>query len=139
MTFSFSATPDFDFLVQFAQQIQAPINNGLMLIPEWLGEGYIHKLKFGIDFKLVIYRYVLNEKLTIKRNSFGDGNDLVNMFFYNNEKPVQIAHNNDPYIRVSQQDGSSIQITSNDMSSSINFPAYHHINYVVVGVQASRL
>lgn len=139
MIFSFSATPDFDFLAQFANHIQAQVDNGLMLIPEGLGQGYIRKLKFGTDFKVVIHQYVLREDLTIKRNSSGNGNDLITVFFYSNEQPVEIAYNNDANVRFSQRDESAIQITSNDLSSTIRFPAHHQINYVVVGIKAPRL
>jgi hypothetical protein len=43
MVFRFSAIPDFDFPAQFANQIQVPVENGLLVIPEWLGQGYIRK------------------------------------------------------------------------------------------------
>lgn len=139
MIFSFSATPDFDFVKQFAERIQAPVHNDLLMIPERLGQGYIRKLKFGPDFKIVIHYYVLKEDLVIKRNSFGDGHDLITIFFYNNEKPVEIAYNNDPRVLFSQRDDSAIQVTSNDLSSSIRFPAQHQIHYVVVGIKAPKL
>jgi AraC-like DNA-binding protein len=109
------------------------------MIPEWLGQGYIRKLKFGTDFKVVIHRYILHEDLTIQRNSFGAGNDLVTMFFYSNDEPIEIAYNNDPHVRFSQRDNSAIQVTSNDLSSTVCFPAHHHINYVVVGITAPKL
>jgi len=139
MIFSFSATPEFDFLAQFAEQILVPVTNGLVLIPERLGQGYIRKLKFGPDFKIVIHQYLLNEELIIKRNSTGDRNDLVTMFFYSNEQPVEIAYNDDPQVLFSQRDESAIQVTSNDLSSSISFPPHHPINYVVVGITPLRL
>jgi AraC-like DNA-binding protein len=139
MIFSFSATPDFDFLAQFANQIQVQVENGLMMIPERLGKGYIRKLRFGTDFKVVIHRYMLKEDLTIKRNASSDGNDLITIFFYNNEQPVEIAYKTDPQVRFSQRDDSAIQVTSNDLSSTVRFPAHHHINYVVVGIKAPKL
>lgn len=139
MVFSFSATPDFDFIAQFATQIQTPAENGLLVIPDWLGQGAIRKLKFGNDFKIVIHNYVLNEDLTIERNASAEGNDLVTMFFYTNDEPIEIAYNNDPHVRFSQRDASAVQLTSNDLSSTICFPAHHQINYVVVGIQAARL
>ncbi len=139
MVFSFSATPDFDFLAQFASQVQAPVKDGVLTIPQHLGEGSITKLRFGQDFKIVIHRYILNEVLTIKRNAFGAGNDLITMFFYSNEQPVEIAYNNDSQVRFSQRDASAIQVTSNDLSSSISFPAHQQINYIVVGITAPKL
>ena len=110
-----------------------------MMIPEHLGKGSIRKLRFGNDFKLVIHQYVLQEDITINGNASGDGNDLITMFFYHNEHSDEIAYNNDPQVRFSQWDDSAIQITSNDLSSTIYFPANQHINYVVVGIKAPRL
>ena len=139
MIFSFSATPDFDFLTYFARQIQAPVHNDLMLIPDHLGQGYIHRLAFGPDFKITIHRYVFKEDLIIKRNSSGSGNDLITIFFYNNEQPLGIAYNDDPQILFSQRDVSAIQVTSNDLSSTIRFPSHHQIHYLVVAIKPSQL
>ncbi|WP_245706179.1 helix-turn-helix transcriptional regulator [Catalinimonas alkaloidigena] len=99
----------------------------------------MRKYRFGSDFKVVFHHYTLKEELTIQRQAAGDGNDLVTMFFYRHEQPVEIAYNQDPSVRFSQRDHSAIQVTSNDLSSSIRFPAHHTIHYVVVGVRAARL
>ncbi len=139
MTFSFSATPDFDFITQFAEHIRAPVHNDLVAIPGRLGEGSIRKLMFGPDFKIVIHRYVLQEELIVKRNSSGEGNGLITFFFYSNEQPVRIAYNNDPHVQFSQRDESAIQVTSNDLSSTICFPAQHQVHYMVVAIKAHRL
>jgi AraC-like DNA-binding protein len=139
MVFSFLATGNFDFLSRFANEIHAPVNNGLLIIPEYLGHGYIRKLEFGPDFIVIIHRYILKEELTIKRNSSGDGNDLVTMFFYSNEQPVEIAYNNKLQVRFSHRDESAIQVTSNDLNSSVSFPANQPVNYVVVRLNAPRL
>jgi AraC-like DNA-binding protein len=139
MIFSFSATPDFDFITQFAHSIRMPVQNDLMLMPDRLGEGYIRKLVFGPDFKITIHRYTLREDLTIKRNAFGGGNDLITIFFYSNEQLVEIAYNDEPRVKFSQRDDSAIQVTSNDLSSTVRFPAHHQIHYMVVGIKAPRL
>lgn len=139
MIFSFSATADFDFLTQFARHIQAPINNGVMVIPDALGQGYIRRLVFGPDFKITQHHYTLREDFIIKRNSSGGGNDLITLFFYSNEQSLEIAFNNNPNVSFSQRAHSAIQVTSNDLSSTIRFPAHHHINYIVVGIMAPRL
>jgi len=134
MIFSFSATPDFDFLKQFAQYIGTQVHNGLLMIPERLGEGYIRRLAFGQHFKITLHHYTLREDLIIKRNSSGLGNDLITVFFYNNEQPLGIAFNDNPLVLFSQRDDSAIQVTSNDLSSTIRFPAGYHIHYVVVAI-----
>ncbi|MFD0793088.1 helix-turn-helix transcriptional regulator [Mucilaginibacter litoreus] len=139
MIFSFSATPDFDFLTRFAQYIQAPVRNDLLVIPERLGEGYIRKLSFNQEFKITLHRYTLQEDLIIKRNASGLGNELITIFFYSNEQALGIAFNDSPPVLFSQRDDSAIQVTSNDLSSTIRFPANHHVHYVVVAISPAYL
>ena len=139
MTFSFSATPDFDFLTYFARHIQATFHNGVLEIPETLGQGYIRKLAFGPDFKVTIHHYRLKEDLVIKRHTSGLGNELITVFFYDNEQSLGIAYNNNPDVLFSQRAESAIQVTSNDLSSTIRFPAHQQINYVVVAIKPTRL
>ncbi|MBL4675589.1 MAG: helix-turn-helix transcriptional regulator [Mucilaginibacter sp.] len=139
MLFSFSATADFDFLTQFARYIHVPVEKDMLQIPETLGKGYIRRLAFGSDFKITFHHYILKEDLTIKRNCFEGGNELITLFFYSNEQPLEIAFDKNPNILFSQRDDSAIQVTSNDLSSTIRFPAGHQINYAVVGVMVPRL
>jgi AraC-like DNA-binding protein len=139
MTFSFSATPDFDFMTYFARHIGATVDKNLLVIPDHLGQGYIRKLAFGADFKITIHHYMLKEDLTIKRNSPKQGTDLVTVFFYSNEQALEIAYNDDPDVQFSQRDDSAIQVTSNDLSSSIRFPANIFINYVVIAIKPAYL
>lgn len=135
MIFSFSATADFDFMTYFARHIGATVNDNLLVIPDHLGEGTITKLDFGPDFKITIHRYQLKEDLVIKRNTSGHGNDLITIFFYTNEQPLGIAYNDDPYVQFSQREDSAIQVTSNDLSSTIRFPANHSVHYMVVAIK----
>jgi AraC-like DNA-binding protein len=139
MIFNFSATQDFDFLKQFAHHIQMPVHKDLLTMPEHLGSGYIRKLAFGQDFKITLHRYTLHEDLIIKRNTSGLGNDLITIFFYNNEQSLGISFNDKPTLLFSQRDESAIQVTSNDLSSTIRFPANHHIHYMVVAISPEYL
>jgi len=139
MIFSFLATPDFDFMTQFARHIGATINNNQLLIPEYLGQGYIRKLDFGPDFKITIHQYILTEDLVIKRNASEQTNDLITIFLYSNEQSLAIAFNDNPSIQFSQRDNSAIQVTSNDLSSTIRFPANYYIHYMVVAIRPSYL
>ena len=139
MIFSFSATPDFDFLTHFARYIGVAVENDLLKIPETLGRGYIRKLAFGPDFKITLHNYTLKEDLVIKRNTSGLGNDLLTVFFYSNEQALEIAFNDKPQVRFSQRDESAIQVTSNDLSSTIRFPAQHLVHYVVIAIKPPYL
>jgi AraC-like DNA-binding protein len=139
MLFSFSATPDFDFLTQFAQHIGVSVHDDLMIIPKQLGEGYIRRISFGQEFKVTLHRYTLKEDLIIKRNSSGMGNELITLFFYNNEQALGITFNEDPLVIFSQRDNSAIQVTSNDLNSTIRFPANYNVNYLVVAISPTYL
>ncbi|MVM28484.1 helix-turn-helix domain-containing protein [Spirosoma sp. HMF4905] len=139
MIFSFTATPDFDFLTYFARYIQATVQNGLLVIPDHLGQGHIRKLDFGSDFKITIHRYLLKEDLIINRKTSGQGNDLITVFFYSNEQALEIAYNDHPQVLFSQRDESAIQVTSNDLSSTIRFPAHQTIHYVVIAIKPPSL
>lgn len=135
MTFSFSATPDFDFMTWFARHIGASVHNDLLVIPDRLGQGYIRKLSFGPDFKITIHHYLLKEDLIIKRKTSGQGNDLITVFFYSNEQSLGIAFDNNTQVQFSERDESAIQVTSNDLSSTIRFPANHSIDYLVIAIR----
>jgi AraC-like DNA-binding protein len=139
MTFDFVATPDFDFMTSFARHIQADVNEGVLEIPENLGQGHVRKLMFGPDFKITIHHYVLKEDLIIKRRASSLGNDLITVFFYSNEQSLGIAYNDTPSVLFSERDDSAIQVTSNDLSSTIRFPAHERIHYMVVAIKPTRL
>ncbi|MDO3628581.1 AraC family transcriptional regulator [Mucilaginibacter sp. BT774] len=139
MIFSFSATPDFDFLNHFARHIGAPVENNVLRIPGALGNGYIRKMNFGPDFKITLHHYQLVEDLVIRRNTSGLGNELITVFFYSNEDGLEIAFNNDPEVRFSGREEAAIQVTSNDLSSTIRFPAGHQVNYIVIAIKPAYL
>ena len=139
MTFSFSATPDFDFATQFAQYLQVPLHEDMVTLPPHLGQGYVRKLQFGGDFKLTIHRYQLHEDLIIRRQATGDRSDQVTIFCYYNEQPLDIAFASHPQVQFSQRDEAAIQLTSNDLSSAIRFPAQHAVHYLVIALKTPRL
>jgi AraC-like DNA-binding protein len=139
MIFSFAATPDFDFMNCFANHIGGTVNGDLLTIPEKVGQGYIRKLSFGEEFKITMHHYMLKEDLIIKRNTSGLGNELITIFFYSNEQALGIAYNNQQDIQFTERNDSAIQVTSNDLSSTIRFPAGHHIHYAVIAIMPAYL
>jgi AraC-like DNA-binding protein len=139
MLFSFSATADFDFITQFARHLQAPMHDGVLEIPEKLGHGAVRKVVFDPDFKVTLHHYLLQEDLLLERTASGLGNELITIFFYDNEQALGIAYNHDPPVLFSQRNESAIQVTSNDLSSTIRFPARQQIQYVVVAISPTRL
>lgn len=139
MLFEFTASPNFDFLTQFADLINVPVRDSLLEIPKKIGEGYIRKVSFGRDFKLMIHRYILNEDLVIKRIPDINPNTLRTIFFYSNEEDLELKYNNEENIPFSQKNDSAIQLSTNDLHSAIRFPAGSNVQYLVVGITAEKL
>ena len=139
MIFEFTSKPNFDFITEFSAKFKIPIRDNCITIPPSIGKGCIKKVDFGEGFKLLIHQYILKKDFTIKRNASVVSNDLVSIFFYNNEQPIDLVFNEKKPIKFSQSNDSAIQITSSDMSSVIKFPANSQTYYCVVGIPAPKL
>lgn len=139
MIFEFTSEPGFDFITLFSKQINVPVRDNVLQIPASLGEGYVRKVGFGDDFKLTIHRYILKEDLILKRNPAVKANNVRTIFFYNNKEDLEVKCNNEENIPFFQKNDSSIILSTNDLRTEIRFPAGSNIQYVVVGITASRL
>src|SRR5690606_710661 len=139
MIFQFTASPQFDFITQFAEEINVPVRDHVLEIPKKMGKGYVRRVKFDEDFRLLIHHYTLKEELVIKRNPAVKKNDLRSIFFYSNEQAIDLTYNDDSSVPFSRDSDSAIQVTTNDLSSVIRFPANTNIQYMVVGITASKI
>src|SRR5690606_36618133 len=77
--------------------------------------------------------------LIIKRNPDTDYGNLRTIFFYNNEEVLKLNYNNEENIPFSQKNSSAIQLSTNDLRSSIRFPAGRTVHDLVVCVNADKL
>ncbi|HUH46662.1 MAG TPA: AraC family transcriptional regulator [Arenibacter sp.] len=139
MILRFTASPHFDFITRFAEQINMPIKNNLLKIPKSMGEGLVRKTIFADDFRLLIHRYTLKEDLIIQRDPTSERNDFLSIFFYNNEQELEMKYREGRRVSFSQNNNSAVQVTTNDFSSTIRFPGHTHTHYMVVGITASKL
>lgn len=139
MIFRFTASPQFDFITQFSEQIKMPIRDNVLRIPESMGEGFVRKLTFAEGFRLLVHRYTLKEDLVIRREATLERNDLLSIFFYNNDQALEMKYNDDGSVPFSRNNASAVQVTTNDLSSTIRFPARTYTEYIVIGITGSRL
>jgi AraC-like DNA-binding protein len=139
MIFEFTASFHFDFITDFSKKYNLALKNNYISIPPSMGQGYVRKVSFGDDFRLLVHRYKLKEDFIIKRNPATETNDLLSIFFYNNEQPIDLVYNEEKRVKFSQKNESAIQVTTNDLSSTIRFPANTETQYVVVGITSSKL
>ena len=139
MIFEFTASLHFNFITDFSKKYHIPLQDNYLTIPASMGEGYVRMVEFGNDFRLLIHRYKLKEDFIIKRNPAVEPNDLLSIFFYNNEQPLDLIYNQEQPVKFSQKNESAIQVTTNDLSSVIRFPAHTETQYLVVGITSSKL
>jgi len=139
MIFEFTASLDFDFITDFSKRYNILLRDNYLAIPASMGEGFVRKVQLGTDFRLLIHHYKLKEDFIIKRNPAVGPGDLRSIFFYNNEQPLDLIYNQEQPVKFSQKNESAIQVTTNDLSSVIRFPANTETQYVVVGITSSEL
>ena len=139
MIFEFTSKPNFNFIAEFSAQFHIPVFDNCLTIPAYMGKGFIKRIEFGTDFRLIIHRYNLKNDFIIKRNASVERNDLISIFFYTNEQFIDLVYNEAKPIKFSRNNESAIQLTTSDMNSVIKFPANSEIYKCVVGITASRL
>jgi AraC-like DNA-binding protein len=139
MIFEFTSSFTFDFITDFSKKYDIPLRDNYLSIPAAMGEGYVRKVEFGNDFRLLIHRYKLKEDFIIKRNPAVEPSDLLSIFFYNNEQSLDLEYNEEQPVKFSLKSESAIQVTTNDLSSVIRFPANTETHYAVVGITSSKL
>ena len=139
MIFEFTSKPDFDFIAEFSAKFKIPVRGNSIDIPASIGTGYIKKVEFEEGFKLIIHHYKLTKDFTIKRNAALVRNDLVSIFFYSNEQPIDLVYDQDKLVTFSKNNESAIQVTTSDMNSVINFPANNEVYKCIVGISSAKL
>ncbi|HZH64125.1 MAG TPA: AraC family transcriptional regulator [Flavisolibacter sp.] len=139
MIFEFTASKDFDFITDFSEKFKFPVSDGLLSFPRSIGEGFVRKIAFSTDFRILMHRYKLKEDFIIIRNPTKVPNDLISIFFYNNEQPIDLVYNEETTVKFSRKNESAIQVTTNDLNSIIRFPANIETHYVVIGITSQKL
>ena len=139
MIFEFTSKLGFDFITEFSAKFKIPVFDDLLTIPPEMGTGYIRKVAFEKDFRVLIHRYNLKEDFVIKRHASIEQNDFISIFFYNNEQLIDFVSDENELVKFSHNNQSAVQLTSSDLNSTIKFPANSQTYYCVVGITSSKL
>lgn len=139
MIFQFTSNPNFDFITEFSEEFGLRVEDDFLLFPPKKGEGYIRKMAFDNDFRLLLHHYKLKEDFTIIRKPSITRDDLISIFFYDNEHTIDLNYNKERPVKFSRKNESAVQLTTNTLSSVIRFPANSETHYLVIGITAAKL
>lgn len=139
MTFEFTPTPGFNFLKSFSEKFKIPVHNNRLIIPDSMGEGTIRMVDMVAPFKLFIHRYKTKEEFVFKRVAPQVWLDNITFIFYSTVFPESILSNPTREQFTLLRNNSAIEISSNDLNSTVRFPAGMEIYFTVVGINRSTL
>jgi len=132
MIFEFTPNSDFNFLHSFAGRIGTQVQGDILRLTPVLGEGFLRRMRFSVDFSLITHHYKLKEELILRRSATLIDHNKINLLFHINDKPFSAATvpSNTPY----SGNDFAIRITSTNIGSEINFPANTEIYFTVLSM-----
>ena len=139
MTFEFTPAPGFSFLKSFSEKFKIPVHNNRLILPETMGEGCIRMVDMVAPFKLFIHRYKTKEEFVFRRVAPQVWLDNITFIFYSTVFPESTLSNRTHEQFTLHRKSSAIEISSNDLNSTVRFPAGTDIYFTVVGINRSTL
>ncbi|MCD0465208.1 AraC family transcriptional regulator [Flavobacterium sp. ENC] len=121
------------FLAGFADLLGTEVKNGILMIPEPKGKGFLRGLKLDNSINMIISHYEFNDDLLAKR--FGSPNTLNRILFsFNNIFPDP-----DSKSKYSREDLPSIQIFKGKLNIETFYPGRTKFNYIFIGIDSDQL
>jgi AraC-like DNA-binding protein len=139
MIFEFTLNAGFNFLTEFSQQFNIPCEADNLTIPNQMGIGSIRKIDFSDGFSLLLHRYTFYEEFLLRRRPPEMLDDLITIVFYSSGLPNNHLTNPERSFACTKINVSSVEISSNDLSSEVLFPANREIIFTVINIKASVL
>ncbi|MDW8852389.1 AraC family transcriptional regulator [Flavobacterium sp. MMLR14_040] len=124
---------EFGFLEGFSDLLGTEVKNGLLVIPETKGKGYLMGFRLDNSINMLVSFYEYNDNLLAKR--FGGQNTLNRILFsFNNIFPD--AHSKNKY---SREDLPSIQIFKGKLNIETFYPGRTKFNSIFIGIDSEQL
>lgn len=123
---------EFGFLAGFADLLGTEVKNGILVIPDNKGKGYLRGFRLGNSINMLLSFYEYNENVLAKR--LGDQNALNRILFsFNNIFPDADSKNkysgNPP----------SIQIFKGKLNIETFYPGRTKFNSIFIGIDSDKL
>ncbi|NQX40655.1 AraC-type DNA-binding protein [Pedobacter steynii] len=129
MIFEFTSSEHIGMLSAFAKAIGSKVENGIVELPEHLGNGYMRGLDLGPQIRMMIRQYELNEDLVFRRSASGNGTRVVVIAFHNFFYPSSDKKPGLPFV----------QITTAGIDYEDFFPVNSTINTIIIAVNVDLL
>ena len=124
---------EFGFLAGFADLLGTEVKNGILVIPETKGKGYLMGFRLDNSINMLVSFYEFNDNLLAKR--FGSQNTLNRILFsFNNIFPD--AHSKNKY---SREDLPSIQIFKGKLNIETFYPGRTKFNSIFIAIDSDEL
>ncbi len=129
MIFEFTSSEHIGMLSAFAKAIGSKVENGIVKLPQSLGNGYMRGLDLGPQIRMMIRQYELNEDLVFRRSASGNGTRVVVIAFHNFFYPTSDKKPGLPFV----------QITTAGIDYEDFFPVNSTINTIIIAVNVDLL
>ncbi|MGE8339518.1 MAG: helix-turn-helix transcriptional regulator [Flavobacterium sp.] len=124
---------EFGFLEGFADLLGTEVKNGILVIPETKGKGYLMGFRLDNSINMLVSFYEFNDNLLAKR--FGGQNTLNRILFsFNNIFPDANSKN-----KYSREDLPSIQIFKGKLNIETFYPGRTKFNSIFIGIDSDKL
>jgi len=124
---------EFGFLAGFADLLGTEVKNGILVIPENKGKGYLMGFRLDNSINMLVSFYEFNDNLLAKR--FGSQNTLNRILFsFNNIFPDANSKN-----KYSREDLPSIQIFKGKLNIETFYPGRTKFNSIFIAIDSDEL
>lgn len=124
---------EFGFLEGFADLLGTEVKNGLLVIPNDKGKGYLRGLRLDNSINVIISNYELNTDMIARRE--GSQNALSRIMFSFNT----IFPDTNPKDKYSREDLPSIQIFKGKLNIETFYPGRTKFNTIFIGINSDEL
>ena len=123
---------EFSLLAGFADLLGTEVKNGLLVIPEDKGKGYLRGFRLDNSINMLVRFYEFNDNLLAKR--FGDQNTLNRILFsFNSIFPDPDSKNK------YSGDLPSMQILKGKLNIETFYPGKTKFNSIIIGIDSDNL
>lgn len=117
---------------KLAEFTKSKSDDGLFILPEAYGEGYIKSFNFGSQLNMMISQCEFKEEMSIKRTGGNSRKDEITFSFRNLFQPDGLASNRSIAMP-------SVQVSAGDIDIEIIIPAKTKANTIVITIHVNLL